>query len=196
MAPLLNGFQLGLQRKAVANIEEKERNHVFCSCFPCSVVLTLYSYSSSVIYVSVGSSNIVFLLSSFDLGFSLLHQPPFCHLLILLTPLWTIFSFRSLCLGSVLFPVANSVWYKSCVISRLQSLLCASPLWLQNYLLLISPCLTNIIKQQVGFKGQWKRIIEARVWFCASNLTTAIPTSLFSEMEIVAVLTSLSCFKD
>lgn len=169
---------------------------VFFSFFPCSIVLTSYSYSSSAIYISIGSNNIVFLLSSFDLGFPLLHQPLFCHLLTLLTPLWTIFSFKSLCLGLILFPVANSVWYQSCVISRLQSLLCASPLRLQNCLLLSSPCLTNIIKQQVGFKSQWKGVIEAWVWYCASNLTTAIPTSLLSEMEIVAALISLSCFED
>lgn len=112
------------------------------------------------------------------------HQPPLCHPLTPPTPLSTVFPFKSLCLGYIPFAVTTSAWYKSCMMSRLQSLLCATALCLQNVLLLSSPSLTNVFKQRIRLKRKWKEIRDLGLTF------------LLCVTGIVIVFTSLTCFED
>lgn len=93
----LNGFQLGLQWKALAERGKGRRDiRVFWLCFPWACALTLHSYSSSVFSTFISSSNTVFLPSPFGLGSPhpvplspvashCEHQPPLCHALTLPT---------------------------------------------------------------------------------------------------------------
>ena len=124
---------------------------VFCPCsFSHSSALTLYGCNSSVVPVFLASGILFsFLLSfhpflSFGLRFSLLLV--FVSMGFLLSIKSANASVINLSVQvslSGLDIVTPSVWYRSRMMSRLQSLLCAPPLCLQRYLLLSSPCLTG-----------------------------------------------------